>query len=147
MNNKRTGDIRLGWMFVVLGLVVTAVTYGVIFILALTILTLTHHAKNSTQWAHLASIVYLTASILTVLRTPENYWTQLKWDAKGPDDRLYPVDGYAWNLIPFGPQSSRSWIKVFASFLIFGPQFIITGIKDVTPIPHNGCRPRKRRRV
>ncbi len=23
----------------------------------------------------------------------------------------------------------------------------ITGITDVTPIPHNGCRPRKRRRV
>jgi small subunit ribosomal protein S11 len=25
--------------------------------------------------------------------------------------------------------------------------FNITAIKDVTPIPHNGCRPRKRRRV
>ena len=25
--------------------------------------------------------------------------------------------------------------------------FQITGIRDVTPIPHNGCRPRKRRRV
>jgi small subunit ribosomal protein S11 len=25
--------------------------------------------------------------------------------------------------------------------------FTITAIKDVTPIPHNGCRPRKRRRV
>lgn len=25
--------------------------------------------------------------------------------------------------------------------------FTITNIKDVTPIPHNGCRPRKRRRV
>ncbi len=25
--------------------------------------------------------------------------------------------------------------------------FIITQIRDVTPIPHNGCRPRKRRRV
>jgi small subunit ribosomal protein S11 len=25
--------------------------------------------------------------------------------------------------------------------------FTITTIKDVTPIPHNGCRPRKRRRV
>ncbi len=25
--------------------------------------------------------------------------------------------------------------------------FVITLIKDVTPIPHNGCRPRKRRRV
>ncbi len=25
--------------------------------------------------------------------------------------------------------------------------FVITSIRDVTPIPHNGCRPRKRRRV
>ncbi len=25
--------------------------------------------------------------------------------------------------------------------------FDITAIRDVTPIPHNGCRPRKRRRV
>lgn len=25
--------------------------------------------------------------------------------------------------------------------------FSITSIKDVTPIPHNGCRPPKRRRV
>ena|SRR6056297_1482172 len=25
--------------------------------------------------------------------------------------------------------------------------FTVTNIRDVTPIPHNGCRPRKRRRV
>ena len=25
--------------------------------------------------------------------------------------------------------------------------YIISSIKDVTPVPHNGCRPRKRRRV
>jgi hypothetical protein len=25
--------------------------------------------------------------------------------------------------------------------------FTITAIRDVTPIPHNGCRPRKKRRV
>jgi small subunit ribosomal protein S11 len=25
--------------------------------------------------------------------------------------------------------------------------FQVTSIRDVTPIPHNGCRPRKRRRV
>lgn len=25
--------------------------------------------------------------------------------------------------------------------------FTIKGIKDITPVPHNGCRPRKRRRV
>jgi small subunit ribosomal protein S11 len=24
---------------------------------------------------------------------------------------------------------------------------IITSIRDITPIPHDGCRPRKRRRV
>jgi small subunit ribosomal protein S11 len=24
---------------------------------------------------------------------------------------------------------------------------LVAGIKDVTPVPHNGCRPRKRRRV
>ncbi|HIE17451.1 MAG TPA: 30S ribosomal protein S11 [Dehalococcoidia bacterium] len=24
---------------------------------------------------------------------------------------------------------------------------LVTGIRDVTPVPHNGCRPRKRRRV
>jgi len=28
-----------------------------------------------------------------------------------------------------------------------GQGFIITSITDVTPIPHNGCRPPKRRRV
>lgn len=25
--------------------------------------------------------------------------------------------------------------------------FVVTSVKDVTPIPHNGCRPPKRRRV
>ena len=28
-----------------------------------------------------------------------------------------------------------------------GRGLMITSIRDVTPIPHNGCRPRKRRRV
>ncbi|MDH5696247.1 MAG: 30S ribosomal protein S11, partial [Dehalococcoidia bacterium] len=28
-----------------------------------------------------------------------------------------------------------------------GSGLSITSIRDVTPIPHNGCRPRKRRRV
>ncbi|MBN2690002.1 MAG: 30S ribosomal protein S11 [Gammaproteobacteria bacterium] len=30
---------------------------------------------------------------------------------------------------------------------LHGKKFNITSIVDVTPIPHNGCRPRKRRRV
>lgn len=28
-----------------------------------------------------------------------------------------------------------------------GAGLVVTSIRDVTPVPHNGCRPRKRRRV
>ncbi len=42
-----------------------------------------------------------------------------------------------------GPGSGReSALRALANF-----GFKITVIKDVTPIPHNGCRPPKRRRV
>ena len=30
---------------------------------------------------------------------------------------------------------------------LHGAGLLVTSIRDVTPIPHNGCRPRKRRRV
>ena len=33
----------------------------------------------------------------------------------------------------------------FLSLQVAG--LVITSIRDVTPVPHNGCRPRKRRRV
>ena len=42
-----------------------------------------------------------------------------------------------------GPGSGRE--SALRSLQAIG--YIITSIKDVTPIPHNGCRPRKRRRV
>ena len=42
-----------------------------------------------------------------------------------------------------GPGSGRE--SALRSLQSLG--YIITSIKDVTPIPHNGCRPRKRRRV
>jgi len=42
-----------------------------------------------------------------------------------------------------GPGSGReSALRALSSV-----GFQITAIQDVTPIPHNGCRPRKRRRV
>ena len=40
-----------------------------------------------------------------------------------------------------GPGSGRE--SALRSLQSIG--YIITSIKDVTPIPHNGCRPRKRR--
>jgi small subunit ribosomal protein S11 len=42
-----------------------------------------------------------------------------------------------------GPGSGRE----AAIRALQGAGLIVTSIKDVTPIPHNGCRPPKRRRV
>ena len=42
-----------------------------------------------------------------------------------------------------GPGSGRE--SAFRALQACG--FQVTSIRDVTPIPHNGCRPRKRRRV
>ncbi|MEM6781219.1 MAG: 30S ribosomal protein S11 [Pseudomonadota bacterium] len=42
-----------------------------------------------------------------------------------------------------GPGSGRE--SALRALSMIG--FTIKNIKDVTPIPHNGCRPRKRRRV
>jgi small subunit ribosomal protein S11 len=41
-----------------------------------------------------------------------------------------------------GPGAGRdSAIRAVANLII------VTGIKDVTPVPHNGCKPRKQRRM
>lgn len=42
-----------------------------------------------------------------------------------------------------GPGSARE--SALRAFQAIG--FTVTAIRDVTPVPHNGCRPRKRRRV
>ena len=47
------------------------------------------------------------------------------------------------DIVVKGPGSGRE--SAIRSLQAAG--LIVTSIKDVTPIPHNGCRPRKRRRV
>jgi len=42
-----------------------------------------------------------------------------------------------------GPGSGRE--TAIRSIMATGIE--VSGIKDVTPVPHNGCRPSKRRRV
>lgn len=57
---------------------------------------------------------------------------------KGMEHGLHQVEVYVK-----GPGSGReAAIRSLQSSGLY-----ITGIKDVTPIPHNGCRPPKRRRV
>lgn len=52
-----------------------------------------------------------------------------------------------------GMKSAQVWLKgpgagrESALRAIAAAGLNITSIKDVTPVPHNGCRPRKRRRV
>lgn len=47
------------------------------------------------------------------------------------------------NVLVKGPGSGRE----SALRALQNVGFTITAIKDITPVPHNGCRPRKRRRV
>ena len=57
---------------------------------------------------------------------------------KGMEQGLRQVEVYVR-----GPGSGRE----AAIRSLQGSGLAITSIRDVTPIPHNGCRPRKRRRV
>ncbi len=57
---------------------------------------------------------------------------------KGMEHGLRQVEVYVR-----GPGSGRE----AAIRSLQGSGLAITSIRDVTPIPHNGCRPRKRRRV
>jgi len=47
------------------------------------------------------------------------------------------------DIVVMGPGSGRE--SAIRSFTVAG--LAVTSIKDVTPLPHNGCRARKRRRV
>lgn len=47
------------------------------------------------------------------------------------------------NVLVKGPGSGRET----AIRAIQGAGLEVESLKDITPVPHNGCRPRKRRRV
>ena len=47
------------------------------------------------------------------------------------------------DIVVMGPGTGRE--SAIRSFSVAG--LVVTSIKDVTPLPHNGCRARKRRRV
>lgn len=63
------------------------------------------------------------------------------------------AESAAKEAVDMGMQRVEVWVKgpgsgresAIRSLQVAG--LSITAIKDVTPIPHNGCRPRKRRRV
>lgn len=100
-----------------------------------TIITLTDPAGNTLAWGSSGTAGFKGS------RKGTPFAAQLAAEQaarKGMEHGLRQVEVYVK-----GPGSGRE--AAIRSLQAAG--LTITGIKDVTPIPHNGCRPRKRRRV
>ena len=100
-----------------------------------TIVTITDKQGNAIAWSSAGSLDFRGAKKSTPFAaqiTAENA------ARKAMEHGLREVDVYVK-----GPGSGRE--SAIRTLQVVGLR--INMIKDVTPIPHNGCRPRKRRRV
>jgi small subunit ribosomal protein S11 len=100
-----------------------------------TIVTITDTQGNALAWSSAGSLDFRGAKKSTPFAaqiTAENA------ARKAMEHGLREVDVYVK-----GPGSGRE--SAIRTLQVVGLK--ISMIKDVTPIPHNGCRPRKRRRV
>ncbi len=100
-----------------------------------TIVTLTDMAGNALSWASAGQLGFKGS------RKSTPYAAQMAADAatkSAMDCGLKSVEVYVK-----GPGSGRE--AAIRSLQAAGLE--VTLIKDVTPVPHNGCRPPKRRRV
>ena len=100
-----------------------------------TILTISDVSGNAVSWSSSGSMGFRGSK----KSTP--YAAQIATDAAGKkayDNGLRKLD-----VLMKGPGSGRE--SALRALQNIG--FIINNIKDVTPLPHNGCRPKKKRRV
>ena len=100
-----------------------------------TVITLTDPSGNAIAWGSSGTAGFKGS------RKGTPYAAQLAAEQaarKGIEHGLRQVEVYVK-----GPGSGRE--AAIRSLQASG--LPVTGIKDVTPTPHNGCRPRKRRRV
>ena len=100
-----------------------------------TMVTLTDMQGNALSWASAGQLGFRGSRKSTPLAAQEAAETAAK---KAMDQGLKTVEVYVK-----GPGSGRE--SAIRSLQAAGLE--VTMIKDVTPIPHNGCRPPKRRRV
>jgi len=100
-----------------------------------TVITVTDVQGNVVSWASSGSVGFKGS------RKGTPYAAQMAAESVGKE-----VSGLGLKTVDVvvkGPGSGRE--SAIRSFQAQG--FQIRSIKDVTPIPHNGCRPKKRRRV
>ena len=82
---------------------------------------------------------------------------QVKWDLKVPKKTPYAAQMAAEDCAKVALEKGLKRVKLFvkgpgqgresAIRSIHNAGIIVTEIVDVTPLPHNGCRPPKKRRV
>jgi len=114
------------------------VTYGVAHIKSSfnnTIISITDQEGNVVSWASAGNVGFKGS------RKSTPYAAQMAAEAcarKAMEHGVRKVDVQVK-----GPGSGRE--TAIRSIQNVGIE--VTGIKDVTPVPHNGCRPPKRRRV
>ena len=100
-----------------------------------TIITITDQSGNAIAWSSSGTVGFKGS------RKGTPYAAQLAAEQaarRGMEHGVRQVD-----IFVKGPGSGRE--AAIRSLQAAG--LTITGIRDVTPAPHNGCRPRKRRRV
>ena len=100
-----------------------------------TMVTITDMQGNALSWASSGQLGFRGSRKSTPFAAQEAAETAAK---KAIDQGLKTVEVYVK-----GPGSGRE--SAIRSLQAAGLE--VTMIKDVTPIPHNGCRPPKRRRV
>ena len=100
-----------------------------------TIVTISDVSGNAVSWSSSGSMGFRGSK----KSTP--YAAQIATDAAGK--KAYDIGLRKLDVMMKGPGSGReSALRALQSI-----GFIINNIKDVTPLPHNGCRPKKKRRV
>ena len=100
-----------------------------------TIITFTDLAGNAISWASAGGLGFRGAKKSTPYAAQTTCETAGK---KAMDSRLREV-----NVFVKGPGVGRE--SAIRTLGVLGLK--VRSIRDVTPIPHNGCRPRKTRRV
>ena len=100
-----------------------------------TIVTISDISGNAVSWSSSGSMGFRGSK----KSTP--YAAQIATDAAGK--KAYDIGLRKLDVLMKGPGSGRE--SALRALQNIG--FIISNIKDVTPLPHNGCRPKKKRRV
>lgn len=100
-----------------------------------TLITITDEMGNVISWSSAGSVGFKNS------RKSTPYAAQIASEDAGRKAAEHGLK----NVVVFvkGPGSGRET----ALRALQSVGFTVTSIKDVTPIPHNGCRPPKRRRV